>query len=191
MAIAGAAGHPPTHPPLLSAWRCGCRRDEELPGRMPRRTRAALSPADRRCQLPEMTCRIICVAAGVRVRVSECQLCMRFYVAAPQSCQGRETWPYVSRSMHKSPMRLIQQQFNKRDITILARVRTPRTAGCDAHSHPDHGAHRSPKIRKQNRHGKQKLISPASRARRGGIKKVQDDHLRPKRRRVVWGRRRC
>ena len=81
--------------------------------------------------------------------------------------------------------------MSERNITIHAKVRTQRTAARDAHSHPDHYAHRSLKTRTQKRLADQKLTRPVSRTRRVGIQKVQDDHLRPKGRRAVWGRRPC
>ena len=132
MAIAGAAGSPPTHLLLLSAWPCGCRCDEELPRRMPRRTSAGVSLADRRPDLPEMTSRIVGETAGCQGRVSACQWRVPFHGMHTQSCRGRVGVPSASASVHISPMRLIERYFNKTNITIRAKMCTPRTAARDA-----------------------------------------------------------
>ena len=79
MALAGAAVSPPTHPPLLSAWPFGCRCDEELLRRTPRRMSAAVSLADRCLDPPENTSRVVGETAGCQGRVSACQWCVPFH----------------------------------------------------------------------------------------------------------------
>ena len=91
MAVSGAAGSPPTHTPLLSAWRRGCRCDGQLPRRTPRRTSAAVSLADRRLGLPEIMNTTVGDTAGCQGRVSACQCEVPFYDVGTQSCRGRVT----------------------------------------------------------------------------------------------------
>ena len=107
MAIAGAAGSPPTHLLLLSAWPCGCRCDEELPRRMPRRASAGVSLADRRPDLPEMTSRIVGETIVWQGRVSACQCCVPFHGMHTQSLSRPRGLPSASESVNKTRMRLI------------------------------------------------------------------------------------
>ena len=93
---------------------------------------AAVSLADRCLDPPENTSRVVGETAGCQGRVSACQWRVPFHGMHTQSCRGRVGVPSASASVHISPMRLIERYFNKTNITIRAKMCTPRTAARDA-----------------------------------------------------------
>ena len=136
MAVSGAAGSPPTHTPLLSAWRRGCRCDGEPLRRTPQKTCAAVSPVDRRSTVPEITSRIVGETAGCLGPVSGCQWCVPFYGV----CCGRVVTkcgvPSASETVGMRSTQFIKQYEHTINSMQHKNMHTSSAAACHAHSHP-------------------------------------------------------